>query len=1481
MSSEAPKGTGTRPSKKDNPPLSEPIPVDVRPSRIRDMPELEDIEMAEETHPSIVGQNPGMTGTENTTEKKRGTRQPLIQQRYDAERLMKTMLSAPVTIPIGEFMAYSTELRKQLIRELQNRTVKFSEAGKTDTVNATENVAQVNLVTMEPIQTKPLVRSELITIEVSIGSESKKVRAKAIVDSGSEINIVCQELAHELNKSYSITPLKEISCSDANGNLGLLSGQFGNVRLEQGPVVTNAALFIGNQKISFQLLLGCPWLRGNLVSISERLEGTYLVYHDPRNPKNYKELFVLEEDWKKETAKQAVTHLARTGGICTNGAWKIDAGQEIVILGEPKRYTSCMLVVNETEKGEGAEEDQKTPRTPGVPTNEIRQKISAGLGLKRQPKQWFCAQDTPAVRKIRQSKPTINTETTTTHLVEYLPSKRTLRVGLIALRILQSHVRTSPPETGILLTVPALFPRSNCAVELYNRISREQRSYPRVPLPIRSIYSQRISCQDETKMIEISWQDVHECLAKEIRSYEEALQLGRKTKGYKGDGRRRRPPENTLSHQNMPAIPRDLSPDRAIRSRLRELIRMEEPELTPVLPANDVPHPTPLSHSSDYFPLPSQVSDTLHEYLHESLYHPAVTSHANFHAAVLTSKHALRLELAHIRGHKVQRTHAFDATLAELQGPDGLPVASRLGQAMVIFFPEENNYDCLLSRRPPSSQGRDDESVSSSSSESSTKEDEFQMVMDTARSYPRAESRLSSLEAVAGSTTPPTVESSEEEEGEVKEQQMLVHPAVHPSVIRARQALHRSQAIGNMPRIIEPASNPHLSLPPTFAETATRLIAIKRDKAQQAFHIPNNYSLAMRVNEAELRRIMQGLAVDTTIKLGFVVRTLVRLVNTKGVSLLLHNPVFLTATCKMLFPGRLPMLDEDSDEADENSREFSFSASLFQLGPAAPGDNLYITESDSDSDMPPLASVSDSSESDEESETDSERDEDGVPGRGVFQLQAPGREARRNEGQEMMTSNYLPAGPSPTMSSTQSPLLFQPPTPIPDGTYCPPPSPSNCETNGCLCENQPHVYLTCVDMPFESPSLTEIKIKPDETRVIVPSEVMMPIEPCGIELYTEDHDVRMDDVNKEERVLIEELQQELVLRAAKTNIMLPEYVDSISSSDMSESESDEDYEEHTPLKLSDLLWANLKNSHYVLETVHLSTKTAERLREQPYEPYYYVANSALSYLIQRHNDHLREACHYEVLENGTIPAHVFHHVDNPLEYAVVEMFRGIRGNSPLYSEDNSLLSAGHTLYDGLRGHDEWKIAVLGVKIHRFMRTMDVRWNHWEQGDVQLPLDELDRIQQHISLAHEGWHMPGAFEAWQEDFEIRDISDSCAKRRIMRPDSEEDRPEELVPRGIVFTRRDVLTPYQYHIRYAKNYPSFAESCTLFNDGRPLTFLDPQQSPLPEAKKNPWMPVQDQIRIARLGIRRFLGLIYKQFLRQEWRGMVDTLSPQDDA
>ncbi|KAK0183757.1 hypothetical protein F5146DRAFT_1147171 [Armillaria mellea] len=290
----------------------------------------------------------------------------------------------------------------------------------------------------------------------------------------------------------------------------------------------------------------------------------------------------------------------------------------------------------------------------------------------------------------------------------------------------------------------------------------------------------------------------------------------------------------------MPNSTRHTDLDRNIRNQLQELIHEAEPELTPVLPTNHIPHPLALNHTSEYLPLPSNVATTLYHYLCDSLYHPAVTSHEKFHAVVLKSKHALQLEPNNFQGLRIHRTHAFDTTLSKLQGPDGLPVASRAGHAVVIFFPKNdthkfsnrrNNHipdnlwvraeDTSSCGRPPSSPGRDDESICSSSNEKPASHEDRCLTLDIANSHPQAEPRLSSLEAVKGSTMPPTFESSEdsEDEGGTKEER-LVHPAVHPSVIRARQILW-TPGIQNTPWTSVPSPNKQLFLPPVFAIMVT------------------------------------------------------------------------------------------------------------------------------------------------------------------------------------------------------------------------------------------------------------------------------------------------------------------------------------------------------------------------------------------------------------------------------------------------------------------------------------------------------------------------------------------------------------------------------------------------------------------------------------------------------------------------------------
>lgn len=187
-----------------------------------------------------------------------------------------------------------------------------------------------------------------------------------------------------------------------------------------------------------------------------------------------------------------------------------------------------------------------------------------------------------------------------------------------------------------------------------------------------------------------------------------------------------------------------------------------------------------------------------------------------------------------------------------------------------------------------------------------------------------------------------------------------------------------------------------------------------------------------------------------------------------------------------------------------------------------------------------------------------------------------------------------------------------------------------------------HAYLTCVDLPMQSPILMEIKVDPEYPQFVVLSEIMIPEKPCDIKPYMEDHDILMQDVSKEEKGQIEALQHELERRANvvsrwngntlrtdsetwQMEIILPTYADSMYSFKMSGSKSDENEMEPNPLTLKELLQVNFKTKQNIVETVHLSPRTTETLSQQLYEPYYYMCrtnehnkygdNSALSYLI--------------------------------------------------------------------------------------------------------------------------------------------------------------------------------------------------------------------------------------------------------------------------
>ena len=92
----------------------------------------------------------------------------------------------------------------------------------------------------------------------------------AIVDTGSEINILKEEIAlAELHLPINMT--QPIHMNDANGGVGHLEGYLPSVTLTCGAVETQADLYVaGGEKIPNELLLRCPWQVDNCVSILER-----------------------------------------------------------------------------------------------------------------------------------------------------------------------------------------------------------------------------------------------------------------------------------------------------------------------------------------------------------------------------------------------------------------------------------------------------------------------------------------------------------------------------------------------------------------------------------------------------------------------------------------------------------------------------------------------------------------------------------------------------------------------------------------------------------------------------------------------------------------------------------------------------------------------------------------------------------------------------------------------------------------------------------------------------------------------------------------------------------------------------------------------------------------------------------------------------------------------------------------------------------
>ncbi|KAJ6492182.1 hypothetical protein C8R45DRAFT_1137291 [Mycena sanguinolenta] len=161
---------------------------------------------------------------------------------------------------VREALAASKEIRNGLQDVVRLKNVKAVLVG-----SGSSSVMQWNW---------PRSKGVLIRIEMEIFGR----RVVAIVDTGSELDVVRADVA-ALIIHRPVDMTRTTGLNDANGGRGQLRGFVHDVELSCGGVLTKTGLWV-SQQASFELLLGRPWQRSNLVTIDEREEGTYLVFKD-------------------------------------------------------------------------------------------------------------------------------------------------------------------------------------------------------------------------------------------------------------------------------------------------------------------------------------------------------------------------------------------------------------------------------------------------------------------------------------------------------------------------------------------------------------------------------------------------------------------------------------------------------------------------------------------------------------------------------------------------------------------------------------------------------------------------------------------------------------------------------------------------------------------------------------------------------------------------------------------------------------------------------------------------------------------------------------------------------------------------------------------------------------------------------------------------------------------------------------------------
>jgi len=197
----------------------------------------------------------------------------------DPKKVLSKILSMKVELTMGEILSNSQELTQALAVQIRFRYVTSS-----------KSMLQAHHICVSH------VHGPLLTVPVRIENQVYK----AIVDSGSEVNIITWELWEKLQVLMDVDA--SLMLCDANGGNGELKGLIPNLAIQIGGLTTHSNFWVSTE-CPLDILLSRPWQCHNLVSINERLDGTYLRFsHVNRKDNQTLEILVQPQEAKNGSA---------------------------------------------------------------------------------------------------------------------------------------------------------------------------------------------------------------------------------------------------------------------------------------------------------------------------------------------------------------------------------------------------------------------------------------------------------------------------------------------------------------------------------------------------------------------------------------------------------------------------------------------------------------------------------------------------------------------------------------------------------------------------------------------------------------------------------------------------------------------------------------------------------------------------------------------------------------------------------------------------------------------------------------------------------------------------------------------------------------------------------------------------------------------------------------------------------------------------